>query len=93
MTRRPLHVDCDEFKKLIGDYLDDEVADELCQRVKEHLAICGPCSVEVDTLQKTIFIYRRVESEDPGGALSPDARKRLFAALSYEYRNAGSSRS
>jgi predicted anti-sigma-YlaC factor YlaD len=78
-------VTCDEFKKLIGDYLDDEVADELCKEIQEHLGDCRSCSVEVDTLEKTIRIYRGAHAPL---TLSMDARQRLFRALTFEYHNA-----
>lgn len=78
-------MNCDEFKDLIGDYLDEEVAQELCEEVKRHLKACGFCGVEVDTLKKTILIYRK--SSKPA-SLSDDARRRLYKVLSYEYRSA-----
>jgi hypothetical protein len=77
-------VNCDDFKRLMGDILDDEVARDLYAEVKGHLAACGPCSVEVDTLRKTILIYRGSAPDLP---LTEGARQRLFATLSFEYRN------
>jgi len=78
-----LAVNCHDFKALMGDYLDEEMAEEICREVHSHLEACGPCSVEVDTIRKTILIYKNV-SGCPD--LTDDARKRLFAKLSYEYR-------
>lgn len=77
-------MNCDELKKIMDEVLDDEVARDLYAEVKTHLEACGPCSVEVDTLRKTILIYR---GSTPSAALSEDVRQRLFASLSYEYRH------
>jgi len=77
-------VNCDEFKKIMGDILDDEIARGLYDEVKSHLSACGACSVEVDSLKKTILIYRNAVQP---AELSADVRQRLFAVLSYEYRN------
>lgn len=77
-------MNCDDFKRIMGDLLDDEVARDLYAEVQGHLAACGPCSVEVDTLRKTIHIYR---SAEPPAAFGEDVRQRLFASLSFEYRN------
>jgi hypothetical protein len=76
-------VNCDKLKELLGDFLDQELASEILKDVHVHLEACGPCSVEVDSLTKTILIYR---NQTPGNALSDDARRRLFAVLSYEYQ-------
>ncbi len=75
---------CEQFKKIIGDYLDEEVTKDLFREVQTHLNDCGSCSVEVDTLRKTIHIYRGAL---PPISLSMAAKERLFRALSYEYRN------
>lgn len=77
-------MNCDEFKKVLGDYLDDDVARELYHEVRSHLAACGSCSVEVDTLRKTILIYRGSTSPP---VLDEGCRSRLFASLTFEYRN------
>ena len=77
-------MNCQDFRFLIGDFLDQEVAEEICREVRSHLEACGSCSVEVDTLRKTILIYKKASSCPD---LTDDARKRLFAVLSYEYQN------
>lgn len=34
---------CEEVVRLVWAYLDDEIDDERRRRVREHLALCGPC--------------------------------------------------
>jgi anti-sigma factor RsiW len=72
------------LKSLIGDLLDEEIAREVIAEVKAHLADCPSCHVEVDTLEKTIRIYR---AASPCPAMKEDAKQRLYAVLSYEYRS------
>lgn len=74
---------CDELKSLLSEYLDDAAAADLCQEVEIHLHKCGPCEVEIDALKKTILIYKSNAGCKP---LSEPARQRLYAVLSYEYR-------
>jgi hypothetical protein len=80
----PVAVNCHDFKSLMGDFLDQEMAEEICRDVHSHLEACGPCSVEVDTIRKTILIYKNAS---PCPEMTEDARKRLFAILSYEYKS------
>jgi predicted anti-sigma-YlaC factor YlaD len=67
----------------ISDYLDAEAAHELVQRIDTHFAQCPDCRVYVDTVRKTISLYR---SEEPLEC-PEQVRLRLHAVLSYEYKN------
>lgn len=78
-------MNCDQLKTLIGDFLDEEVAKEVLAEVHAHLADCPSCHVEVDTLEKTIRIYR---AASPCPTMKDDAKQRLYAVLSYAYRSA-----
>ena len=49
---------CQEVLDQLADYLDDDARAELVQQVDSHLGECSHCQVEVDTLRRTIMIYR-----------------------------------
>ncbi|GIK71337.1 MAG: anti-sigma factor [Chloroflexota bacterium] len=72
------HSNCKHLLADLSDYLDGEAAAEVCAEIERHLADCADCRAVVDTLRKTIHLYRTL----PQPTLSPDARSRLFAALS-----------
>lgn len=78
-------MNCDQVKSLLGEILDEEVANELIAEIQGHLADCPSCHVEVDTLEKTIRIYRAASPPCP--TMGADAKKRLHAVLSYAYRS------
>ena len=78
-------MNCDQVKSLLSEILDEQIADELIAEIKGHLADCPSCHVEVDTLQKTIRIYRAATPPCP--TLGEDAKQRLHAVLSYAYRS------
>ena len=61
----------------ISNYLDGEATAELCAEIEHHLAGCPDCRVVVDTLRKTITLYREL----PQPELPPDARLRLYKSL------------
>lgn len=75
-------MDCDEVLNQLSEYVDEEARAELCRAIEEHLARCRGCKIEVDTVRKTIMIYR---SDSP--AETPmRVSAALESALAREYR-------
>jgi len=50
----------------------------LCARIERHMEGCENCRIVVDTLRKTVYLYR--ESVEPPSVPS-DVRQRLFRSL------------
>ena len=76
-------MECRDVLEQISDYLDPESERELVERLGVHLADCTNCRVYVDTVRKTISLYK---SETPPDC-PEQVRMRLHAVLSYEYKN------
>jgi anti-sigma factor RsiW len=71
---------CRDHLGALSDYLDGDLQPELCAEIERHLAECGNCRVVVDTLRKTVLLYRAYGHEE-----IPDAAKeRLVAVLELE---------
>ncbi len=69
--------DCGDLLGPLSDYISGEAAESLCAQIEAHMAECEDCRVMVDTLRKTIFLYRADNpSELPG-----DVRRRLYQKL------------
>ena len=68
---------CQEILKELSAYIDDELEARLCAEIEAHLAGCPDCQAMVDTLRKTVILYRRSEPDD----LPPDVRDRLYKVL------------
>jgi anti-sigma factor RsiW len=68
---------CKERLAVLSDYLDGELDEALCTEIETHLAGCDDCRVLVDTLRKTIVLYREYGHE----ALPAETRVRLFKVL------------
>lgn len=64
----------------LSDYIDGEAEAALCAEIESHLAGCENCRVVVDTLRRTVLLYRE-EAPDP---LPEGVRLRLFKALRLE---------
>ena len=68
---------CKDNLGILSEYVDGELSQELCAEIERHMAECGNCRVMVDTLRKTIILYRDYGHQ----ALPEDAKARLYAVL------------
>lgn len=68
---------CRRYLDSLSDYVDGELSDELCRELEEHMAMCDNCRVVVNTLSKTITLYRRMPSPE----LPDEVKERLFKVL------------
>ena len=75
-------MDCKDVIAQLSDYLDAEAAQDLCVSLESHFAECSSCRIYIDTVKKTISLYR---SESPLDC-PEQVRMRLHTILSLEYR-------
>ncbi len=71
---------CREIKDKLSAYLDGELENALCAEIEQHLQGCDGCRVVVDTLNKTITLYRHYGQ----ASVPPDAHERLTRVLHLE---------
>jgi anti-sigma factor RsiW len=71
------HGTCREKLGQLSDYIDGELEAALCAELEAHLAECPNCRVMVDTVRKTIILYR---SQSPA-ELPSDVESRLYKVL------------
>jgi anti-sigma factor (TIGR02949 family) len=69
---------CRHLLDSLSDYIDRELNEELCQTLEAHLAECENCRIVVDTLRKTVFLYRSTAS---GVEMPEDVKERLYKRL------------
>lgn len=68
---------CREVFTHICENLDQDLASPRCRDIRKHLDGCPDCSIYLDSLKKTITLYRKY----PKPKISPKARKSLYGAL------------
>lgn len=73
--------ECKNLMVLLGDYIDGSLSDSLCAELEKHLAQCQDCRIVVDTMRKTIDLYREA---NPVTGVPADVRARLFYRLNLE---------
>lgn len=54
---------CKHLLEPLSDYISGEAAESLCAEIEAHMAECENCRVMVDTLRKTILLYRSSQAE------------------------------
>jgi anti-sigma factor (TIGR02949 family) len=75
------HKNCRHLLNSLSDFVDGDLAEELCTEIQRHLDDCPDCHLVVDTLRKTIYLYR-VSAEPPD--VPAEVRERLFQCLDLE---------
>lgn len=68
---------CKDLLGQLSDYIEGELAEELCRELERHLASCENCRVVVNTLEKTVALYRSL----PAPEMPDEAQDRLFKVL------------
>ena len=72
--------ECRRLLASLSDYVDGELDDALCREIEAHMAACENCRVVVNTLAKTVELYRTM----PAAGLPADVRERLYVSLNLE---------
>jgi anti-sigma factor RsiW len=72
--------ECQHLLGQLSDYVDGELERTMCEEIERHLAGCQNCRVVVDTLSKTVTLYRtQGQTPVPG-----DVEERLYKVLDLE---------
>jgi anti-sigma factor (TIGR02949 family) len=72
---------CRHLLDSLSDYLDGELNEEFCTELEHHLAGCKDCQIVVDTLRRTITLYRSQAAPPP---VPSDVRQRLYKRLNLD---------
>lgn len=52
---------CEDLLRMLNDYVDGDIDPAVCDDFEEHLADCNPCWLVVDSIRKTITLYKGEE--------------------------------
>lgn len=69
---------CPDLLPELADFIDGTAGAEVCAEIEKHMSDCPDCRIMVDTLKKTIYLYRtREDNFEP----PKEIRERLFTSL------------
>jgi predicted anti-sigma-YlaC factor YlaD len=80
-----LKVGCKEAYRYICDNLDANIESANCRAIKKHLEGCPTCRATLDSLKKTIILYRTEASPK----LPARVRKQLMKTMDLAWRDSG----
>lgn len=69
---------CRDLLASLSDFLDGDLPPEFCAEIERHMTECENCRIVVDTLRKTVYLYRAVAASP---AIPADVRERLYHSL------------
>ncbi len=49
---------CREILDNLSEYIDEELDPSLCEEIEKHMADCSPCVAFLNTLKKTVVLYK-----------------------------------
>jgi len=49
---------CEDLLRMLNEYVDGEIDPSICDQFESHLEGCDPCQVVVDTVRRTITLYK-----------------------------------
>lgn len=71
---------CERYLRHLSEYVDGALSEALCHEIEAHMAECENCRVVVNTLNKTVALYRRL----PAPELPHSVREQLYRVLHLE---------
>lgn len=76
--------DCSRARLQLYEYLDGEMDDDDCAKIREHLAHCGPCLKEYDIDQTLKALLRRSCGCETAPA---QLRMQIMSRITIEFRD------
>jgi hypothetical protein len=68
---------CKPFLERLCDALGEDISSPLCKELQEHLASCPDCSLQVDSVRRTVEIYQSFPCQRTPGEVQERLRARL----------------
>jgi anti-sigma factor RsiW len=68
----------------VCDFIDDELDEATCEELKKHLSACPRCRIYVDSVRKTIMLYRE---KDATKKMPAESRQRLYATIALKLKD------
>jgi len=65
---------------MLNEYVDGVLSPDLCKELEAHMRECRNCYVLVDSLRKTIILYRKLDPPE----MPQEVETRLFRVLNLE---------
>jgi len=72
--------DCKQVFAMLSEYLDEELAPQSCEELREHLSHCPPCIEFLDSLKRSVQLCHDCGLAETPPPLTEAERVQLVAA-------------
>jgi anti-sigma factor RsiW len=72
--------ECADIFAKLSEFIDGELPTEVCEKMRDHIADCGPCVEFVESLRKSIALAKAAKRDLPPIAIPDECRNTLLAA-------------
>ena len=72
-------MNCRDVLGRLSDYLDQEAVAEVCRELEAHIKECEHCRIEVNTLKRTVELYKSIPCCEVPGTV----KERLFKVIKF----------
>ena len=72
--------ECREVFEMLSEYLDGELPVDTCEQIEKHIADCPPCIEFVESLRKSVSVFRDYRPAENPPPLDPRAKQLLAEA-------------
>lgn len=69
--------ECKPFMERLCEALGEDLSNPLCRELQDHLSQCPDCSLQVDTIKRTVEIYRALPLKEVPNDVQERLRVRL----------------
>lgn len=76
---------CEDLLRMLNDYVDGDIDPAVCETFEKHLDGCNPCQIVVDSIRKTITLYKGEQVFE----MPVEFRTRLHDALRARWKDLG----
>jgi anti-sigma factor (TIGR02949 family) len=71
--------ECREVFARLSDYLDQELPEGDCKRLRQHIEGCAPCVEFIESLKKTIALCHEYQQRAPQAPFPEEVRAKMLA--------------
>jgi anti-sigma factor RsiW len=73
--------ECRQVFEMLSEYIDDELPPDTCQQIEQHIAGCAPCIEFVESLKKSVKVFRNYKPGEEPPPLDERSKEQLAQAF------------
>ena len=80
-SRSRVKVECLKLVRHLSDYVDQDLAQKLCEQINQHVERCSKCDQFLITLRQTVALCRQSSVKPLSSSLKAKLRREILQAV------------